>query len=1501
MSIGARTRGRVRMRLHYDGEPTEGLLLVERLLIEGHRDETPLDRRTAESAMEALELFDLPWVFGEMVEGGERLAEQIHSQAARGLQEIVQNAQDQGAQNVRFALRRRGGASELLIAHDGAPVYLHDVVSMAYPLLSGSRKDAEKIGRFGIGLKTLNQFGDRLEVHCPPLPGFEIQGGHIRRVRDVVGIPGFWDPDARQTLFLLRLKDDRFDLAFFREWIGGWNASSLVFLRRLRSIALVDLRARRPLIRHALEVTKETDVNLAFSRARDAKRVELREVGSKRRWTVYRAHYPVPRHVKRINKALGSAVELAVATSNQRGDSRLYAGLPLEEPSSLPFSCAAPFDINVDRTELLGNGLNEWLLARLGELVAAAAEDSFGRRPKDGWRWIPLSSEAGGTRDSWLRAQLSDTCHRIRKRVTARVRIQTVEGAEAKLSELLVETSPLESLFDTSDLERLDFERLPTWRRESGTKRALPARYRDIAGRWRDVLEDTKGCRTLTVKDALVALRWPDEKVLPRGGEWLVRLTSAALDEDASDSLFELPCLLLEGATARETPSALSASGRLLVSSLPESGLAAMLQRADRLSPAFGGRGEAARQVRKWLTDRGVLHERVTDALVLEALANADGEAPVDLSADVELVRRLRNSFEQLPAKDRERLGPGVGRNIKLAGFEYDARGRGQPLAVVPADAYIPYKIEKVEGWPTAAGKTPGIRWLDDAYAGSLRSRRDTEGPIKRQGALAFFRGIGAAVAPRLHPGLKEDRGPHAVLPRRRLTAQQLDELAELPKARTLRDDWDSPDLAAVLRNLTAERSVKERRKRSRALFLCLQRAWNQQYAGRETAIAAHHYFSWYRDGDVSATWVGRLASEPWLSTRERKFTPKPPRELAVLSEASFEIEGERPERYAYEIGPEDADSPLLEAIGVEGKPGVETIVGRLYDLRHAEADGVVIDQRWVDRCYQALSAYCPGGRHENDADISRASWRAWFGTTSGRPGLLRSQGRWLSIPDVRRGAYLGPRLAWVDTPAALWEHLDVPQTDASDCRSILEALAAEKADDIATEVLVLRRLIALSGQRGLKKKLAGAPVRTYQGWSKGKTPVYTIRNRSLAEEVGAQWSVWRLPIALDEALPLVELLAITLLTDDHFEPDVATESIAATDLQADFPVIVTRLRNYLLLHHAALHAQLTPEQWQALAEAGVALGSGWAVKVRAAGRRPLRIQPRAHVFREPPLFCALDDDDAGQHDAGGHAIASYLLGEDGREEDRAFIALAWESAFRRREEREDTIDVDAPTSEVSPDGGAMPAWLRRRGTTKPSGKTKVRKPRRREKEEARQLVDLDELDVSAIKATVASRARVGKFRHPPKKKLVNPNGTPRRTKPPATGTRAGDQNYTATDREDVGFAIAEAYLQEVANLELDDIRDQGNVGADAVDREKDIWVELKTAGRDRDDTIKLERSEAMRAKEKGDRYWLVLVWNLEKPRTPELLIVQNPLARLDAFLGSGIKLVGLDELAGGT
>lgn len=102
-----------------------------------------LSPEEARAAIEALEHLEIPWLLSEMVESGEMLAAQVHSQVGRGLQEVVQNAQDQGARNIRFGFRAPSGGRELLVAHDGNPVTVRDVVSMAYPLLSGSRADAD--------------------------------------------------------------------------------------------------------------------------------------------------------------------------------------------------------------------------------------------------------------------------------------------------------------------------------------------------------------------------------------------------------------------------------------------------------------------------------------------------------------------------------------------------------------------------------------------------------------------------------------------------------------------------------------------------------------------------------------------------------------------------------------------------------------------------------------------------------------------------------------------------------------------------------------------------------------------------------------------------------------------------------------------------------------------------------------------------------------------------------------------------------------------------------------------------------------------------------------------------------------------------------------------------------------------------------------------------------------------------------------------------------------
>jgi hypothetical protein len=281
-------------------------------------------------------------------------------------------------------------------------------------------------------------------------------------------------------------------------------------------------------------------------------------------------------------------------------------------------------------------------------------------------------------------------------------------------------------------------------------------------------------------------------------------------------------------------------------------------------------------------------------------------------------------------------------------------------------------------------------------------------------------------------------------------------------------------------------------------------------------------------------------------------------------------------------------------------------------------------------------------------------------------------------------------------------------------------------------------------------------------------------------------------------------------------------------------------------------------------------------------------------------LFCALDEDEAGAHDAGGQAVASYLLGGAADSEARSVVSLSWEVAFRRRTEAPAAIELEPELAEEDDPTDDGPRRMRR---LKPRQKRIRTRPRSTHKQgssapdERRELVSLDELDLTSVSAGFFDGKRRGTLQIPRSVKLREP----RKVKPDGeaaqTSTTSVHRSYTDAAREEAGYRIMEAVLGDTEGLVLDDLRTQDGVGADAVDRERDIWLELKAHGLDPADTVQLEPSEAKRAREKRDKYWLVIAWNLEKPRTPAFVVIPDPLRRLDTYLGRGLKLTGVQEV----
>ena len=143
----------------------------------------PLTPEFAADALSELELIqrETPGALREVLEGAQISAEQLNVESFHGLIEIVQNADDLHASEVRVALRRSRERDQLLVAHDGEPVQLRHVLAMTLAFVSTKRDDPIAKGRFGAGLKTLGRLGTGLVVHCFPYD-FLIEGNSVRQV-----------------------------------------------------------------------------------------------------------------------------------------------------------------------------------------------------------------------------------------------------------------------------------------------------------------------------------------------------------------------------------------------------------------------------------------------------------------------------------------------------------------------------------------------------------------------------------------------------------------------------------------------------------------------------------------------------------------------------------------------------------------------------------------------------------------------------------------------------------------------------------------------------------------------------------------------------------------------------------------------------------------------------------------------------------------------------------------------------------------------------------------------------------------------------------------------------------------------------------------------------------------------------------------------------------------------------------------------------------------------
>ena len=1438
----------------------------------------------------------------EMIEGARQGAEALNVETFHGVIEVVQNAEDQGASEVRLGLASAGNDRYLLLVHDGARVEFRQLVAMSYAFLSTKREDAVSTGRFGVGLKTLARIGSDLEIHCAPYH-VVIERAGPRTIRAAPAIPGFYDPRASETLLRLRLSQ-AFDSDEFTTWFNGMGAGMLLFLNSVESLRLLKIAGARPRVLGSYRVSRPRATHVALAagpREFRASIVQVRDQGGAR-WTRFTASVAVPQKLARFNKATGPTTDLSVAVAADGGAGRFYVGLPLRVPSRLPVSVNAQFDPDTARVTLQESDWNQWLLRRIAELIEAIARHELQHRPADSWRWIPLGTEVDVPGQSWLTRQLDELVGSVQAGVRRKGLLKTGKGS-AGLGELAFEAAALHDLVTSADVQRL----LPA-------RQPLANTSRDPAGRWRLVLEEIGVSQIVEIADALPMFEWNDE----RDPAWYVSMASKALDK--AISLQAHRYVVLASGERMRPPT--DESGETLVAGNGGSVLAATLDLARIVHEVYLADTPECSQVRRWLEREGHLQQSVTNRQALALLGNRREALVV---SDSQMLA-IREALGSLRGDDRHEVGRLVGMKLLVDGYEGDPsrqpRGRRRPIQKVqPGESYLPAGIDASGklSWPTAAAGVPGLLWIDARYRGVLR------GEAGRFGARAFFGALGAEVAPRLVEPDNAETQRGVTLNRRLPDAGEMqdDAMQQVPDfwPTHLRGELISPDLDRVIAAIVAL-PVRKRRERAEALLSAIAEHWRVDYEPYATAEAFHFYRTWVSDGPVPTAWLSRLASQPWLSNQSHQ--PRSPRQLWVRSARNLDVFGDSSKHYGAEFnvlaGRYDA---FLEALGITVEPHASQIIEALQDLQKSAPAG---DRATADSAaglYDALAEHCArlDGEVRRDAlvdDMRVDAIRGKFGIGKGR-GLVLADGEWRTPQAVFRGrrifGSLRPFVPERRRADRLWEVLDVDLPTITDCLSVLSEIATQPPDGKAEAVLIstYRHVATLTPQRGAERDgLLRVPLWSGSEWIRTR-PVFSVDDPVLGASLAGRLPTWIAPVALDALGTLPTALGVTVLDQTQFTAvGLNEEGIdRGTALLPSFRKAVGHLRARLIRRDPDTLENLTVG-WPALESARVVVTSDLGVEVRIRDQPEFSIPIGAHVHRAPGQLavCFASLEDVESEETGGRAIASLFAGDGSSRVDREKIALLWSSAWRAAIAGEVADDVDF-ADEVDGDEdplsgladelrtnirrpnrwrGGPPA---RAGAPPPSGSRSEASSADQPVQEPlplRRLKSLEGivvLDVDVTPGTKRTRRKRGAGGG-----LVDPPAGGGDSGTKGSGGAAG-RAYTDTERETLAVALLRRLLQTDKRV-LRDLRSVGRLGADVVD-DLARYFEIKTASGDMPDTVELQISQVRRSVEQRAGTWfLAVVSGLEEGFETRVRFIADPLKNLTWVEKGSLTFTGI-------
>ncbi|MEU7296917.1 hypothetical protein AB0A76_27570 [Streptomyces exfoliatus] len=1237
---------------------------------------------TPEEAAQAVRLLDQGLRSGrgvhrKMAEGALHGAKTLSTDQLQVLSEFVQNSDDAGAGQLRILLR----SDDILVAHDGAGLRLSDVLPLGMPWLSGKTADAEATGRFGIGLATLRALTTVWEVHSHPFH-VRFSGPNLEPAAPPEVPDGISGPEW--TVFRIPLAPGTLSAAQLLTWFEDWNDASLLFLRHLRDLEVKAGELSTVLTLSWEDVTQrrflidgvEHDVNVQHARTTDGAV-----------WRVYTAQVAPHPDWERSHKALGPTVPVSIALPLERGtNGSVHAGLPVA-PLDVAARVHTQFDPVASREGFAGSRLNTQLVPVIADLWAAGVRDVLERADHTAWHLIPLPSPPGSAPTNLLQDQIrTELLTRARQSLASELTLPVAEGVpDAPLADFAVEETALSGVLDDTDVARL-----------GKAPYALPAAVRDSGGRWRKVLADW---RAAGAADLRAEVQVVGALSLFSDDEWqdvarLVRLAAVALEAGHEYVLAGRACLVTaDGRRLRPQPAENAFADASGEATGPLDVLGVVLD----LHPAYAEDTPWAKTVTAWLRRRDCLVRRDDTASVLKIvsrLGKAGGRlADGDEATEAARLVALQQALGEMPKKQRDLLGPGIGRAVLLNGFAYDKEGTEQSHRVKPGAAYLPQALETADGdrFEVAARRTPGLIWVRRSYARSLLSAAQAGGLSR----TAFLRLLGVADAPRLTPVPEvhpADTKTYPGDPRLGLardcrwsvpdrSAQMLSKGAD----HTL-DDLTSSVLIPVVRNIVAEKDVHERRRRTAALL----RALTAPLTSSDQAVVpmAWGHYKWNVMGETAAIWVWRLRKTAWLEDSQGRL--RPPADLTLRTPDTEALYGPDDPGYLHPAIHQAlaTRTEVLTALGVSGDPDVPRLMERLRELRHrqagADADTDVPDTLRAEALlvYQSLArrlTHRPGDPTETalekqirdefrneDLVLTDQGWTKSAKCFQG-PSILRG-----FRPFTLTGADVDP----------LWTALGIPEPGLDDLIDVLKEISATGAAPDAERERVmldaLRRLRDLISSDdkpmspGLQSRLRSLPLWTTTGWVKGKgRSAFAVADSGIERILAGRLPLWKPGGNVQQFTALFGRMHITPLdvagAQVTYETggvggtgDTALDQPADASLTEDFRRGVTALQDLLVRDEPGTAEAFTGWTW--LAGLEVRLLPGLQIRLDPGDTyKPIELPVDAQIDRSRNTLFLRSHTALITKAGAGAAIAAHFAAE------RSRVGHSWRDVWEER------------------------------------------------------------------------------------------------------------------------------------------------------------------------------------------------------------------------------------------